>query len=131
MSEYAEHRDLIKRARANTDKHPELAWLITIPTEIGGMRSRFRPLLAKGAPDLVLPVRRMGFGGLWMELKYGKNRPTKEQKECLSFLGEQRYLSAWAVGCDAAWQLTLKYLNSEEISISEKGQYIFAEEGLT
>lgn len=123
MSEYTEHRALITLARKNLDTYPELRWLITIPSEIGGYRARFRPLMAKGAPDLWLPVRRLGFAGLVIELKAGKNKPTKEQKECLAFVEEQRYLACWTTGHSAAWELVQKYLDEGEILITEKKEY--------
>lgn len=44
-----------------------------------------------GIPDLTLCVPRNGFHGLYIEMKYGKNKPSKEQTEVLTFLQQQDY----------------------------------------
>lgn len=44
-----------------------------------------------GVPDLCLPVPMNGFAGLYIEMKYGKNKPTDHQKEWIKALKEQGY----------------------------------------
>jgi hypothetical protein len=71
---------------------PECA-LLAIPN--GGQR---HPAVAaklraegvrKGICDLVLPVARQGFHSLWVEMKFGKNKPTKEQAEFIRWQQEE------------------------------------------
>ena len=34
-----------------------------------------------GVPDLCVPVAKKGYHGLYIEMKYGKNKPTEAQEE--------------------------------------------------
>jgi len=45
----------------------------------------------KGIPDLFLPVIRGVYGGMYVEMKYGKNKVTKEQLYWLTLLKKQGY----------------------------------------
>ena len=38
-----------------------------------------------GVPDLELRVSRNGFHALWIELKYGKNKPSEAQREFMAW----------------------------------------------
>ena len=50
--------------------------------------------LRRGFPDLLVPLARGGFHGLFIEMKYGKNKTTKEQKEWLELLSAEGYACA-------------------------------------
>ena len=50
--------------------------------------------LRSGFPDLLVPLARGGFHGLFIEMKYGKNKTTKEQKEWLELLSAEGYACA-------------------------------------
>lgn len=65
----------------------------------------------RGVPDLMLPVARHGFHGLFIELKAKGGRPTKEQLDWLGFLGEQGYMAVVCVGAQAAINTISSYLN--------------------
>ena len=56
--------------------------------------------LRKGFPDLFVTRARGGYHGLFIEMKYGKNKTTKEQKDWLSLLSAEGY--ACAVCYDAS-----------------------------
>ena len=45
----------------------------------------------KGIADLCMPVSRGGFHGLWIEMKYSKNKPTPEQAEFIHWQREEGY----------------------------------------
>lgn len=45
----------------------------------------------RGVPDLTLCVPRNGYHGLYIEMKYGKGKPSAEQHEFLEFLVAQNY----------------------------------------
>jgi len=48
----------------------------------------------RGVPDVFLPVARGGYHGLWIEMKYGKNKTTSNQKWWLNELKDQGYKTA-------------------------------------
>jgi len=44
-----------------------------------------------GVPDVFLPSARGEHHGLYIEMKFGTNKPTKEQKEFIRLLKEENY----------------------------------------
>lgn len=59
--------------------------------------------LAKGFPDLFIPVARSGFHGLFIELKRDRgSKPTAEQKAWIEYLNRAGYRAAVCHGADAA-----------------------------
>jgi hypothetical protein len=66
-------------------KYPMLRWLFAVPN--GGGRSvstaatMKRTGLKAGVLDLILLYPSNGYHGLAIELKYGRNKPTKEQQD--------------------------------------------------
>lgn len=76
-SEHAEQAQVIAWARIAVSRWPELELLFAIPNQgrHGGRRGRFwgarmaEEGLRGGVPDLMLPVARGGFHGLFVELK--------------------------------------------------------------
>ncbi len=88
QSELTEQIKLFEWARQNERFIPELRMLHHIPNE--GKRTNGAVLKAagvrRGMPDVVLPVGRKGYSALYIELKFGDNRPTKEQREIMAAL---------------------------------------------
>lgn len=75
-------------------------YLLAIPN--GGKRSsafegaRLKAEGVKpGVSDLLLPLRRDGFFGLWLELKAPKKRPTPEQHAWLRRMARAGYRAEW------------------------------------
>lgn len=64
-----------------------------------------------GVPDLMLPVAAGGYHGLFIEMKFGRNPPTKEQKEKLAALQEQGYACHVCYGWEAARGVIEDYLS--------------------
>lgn len=94
--EGAEQAAVIKFARGEgTLVHPELALLVHIPN--GGQRQYLTAAILKGQgvqagfPDLFLPVARSGFHGLCIEMKWGKNDLSDNQKAWKLALEHQGY----------------------------------------
>ena len=58
--------------------------------------------LQKGFPDLFVPLPKKGFHGLFIEMKYGRNKPTENQKEWLALLVKNGYACAVCYGADEA-----------------------------
>lgn len=68
-------------------QRPEYAMLFHIPNE----NSHRQPGVRGGVPDLMLAVQRGGFGGLFVELKIGSNKPSGKQRDVIAQLRDQGY----------------------------------------
>lgn len=65
-----------------------------------------------GVLDLLLPLARRGYPGLWIELKRSGNGMSDAQRDWFAFLAGQGYLTVEATGFDAA-QWTLEWYLSQ------------------
>jgi hypothetical protein len=96
------------------EKHPELKLLHHVPN--GGSRNKLeaanlkRQGVKSGVPDICLPVPRNGFHGLYIEMKWGKNKTTAEQKWWLESLRQQGYKTAVCYDADAAIDTICEYV---------------------
>lgn len=122
-SEDAEQEALFDWAALNESTYPQLAYMYHVPN--GGKRDIHTALALKrrgvkpGVPDIVLPVARGGYHGLYIELKVGTNKPTAKQVEFLSYLEEAGYCTALCYGWIDAREtieayLTGRYARKEE-----------------
>ena len=66
--------------------------------------------LKSGVPDICLPVAMGGFHGLYIELKFGKNKTTKSQDDYIGLLKAQGYKTAVCYGAEEAREEILDYL---------------------
>lgn len=98
---------------------PELSLLFAIPNG-----ARVRPSVAlklkaeglkRGVPDMLLPVARGGYHGLFIELKDDEkpSRVSPEQREWLRQLAAQGYAAYVCKGADEAWGALMGYLVGE------------------
>ena len=82
--ETAEQIKLFTWAKTREDIVPELRLMYHVPNEgkrnAGGGQILKAAGLRAGVPDVCLPVARFGFNALYIEMKYGKNKPTAAQK---------------------------------------------------
>lgn len=69
--------------------------------------------MKSGVPDVVLPVASQNFHGLYIEMKYGKNKETTEQKEFMELLRQQGYKTSVCHGFEDAKKEVLVYLQEE------------------
>lgn len=96
------------------NRYPELRLMFHVPN--GGKRnlSEAKRLKAagvkSGVPDLFLPVARGKWFGLFIEMKYGKNTTTKNQKEWIADLTEQGYRVEVCYGWEQASKIIEEYL---------------------
>ena len=118
MSEHEEQMIVIQWAKMMEQEHcPELALLHAIPS--GGHRHKKVGAYMKaegvkrGVPDLMIPIPRQGFNGMYLEMKFGDNKPTIEQREWLVALVEQGYRCDICYDADAAIDTLCDYLNVE------------------
>ena len=108
----------IQWCNLHTNKYPELKFIHHSPN--GGKRNvkeaaRFkREGVKAGFPDLILPVKRGYFSGLFIEIKTEKGRLTKSQKEWKLFLQEQMYRWELCRSLDECIYMVKKYLEKPE-----------------
>ncbi len=113
-SELTEQIKLFNWAESVKDFVPELKMMYHVPNEGKRQQGTGAILkvagLRKGVPDIVLPVARQGYHGLYIELKFGKNKPTREQELYLQALRNAGYQSAVAYGFEQAREIIRHYL---------------------
>ena len=63
-----------------------------------------------GVPDLMIPVARNGYHGLFIEMKTATGRATESQKRWIQRLTEQGYMAVVAKGYDAAMKIFDNYI---------------------
>lgn len=111
-SETTEQIALFNWAKRTESILPELALMYHVSNE--GKRSNGGILkaagLKSGVPDICLPVANNGFHGLYIELKFGKNKATKAQEEYMAMLNAQGYKTAVCYGAEEAGEEILAYL---------------------
>lgn len=82
----------------------------------GGKRNKreaanlVRQGVKSGVPDLMVPVARGGYHGLFVEMKYGRNKTTDKQDEWLALLSEQGYKAVVCNGAQQAIRVISQYL---------------------
>lgn len=85
-------------------------------TPNGGLRNKITAYRLKkmgvlaGVPDMFFPIPRNGKHGLFIEFKYGKNKLTQNQKNCMDVLIESGYQVEIAYSCEQAIQVLNNYL---------------------
>ena len=117
-SEATEQEALITWCRIFENRYPELKMIYHIPN--GGSRNQLEAANLKrqgvkaGVPDLCLPVPKDGYHGLYIEMKYGKNKPTGNQEEWLESLRQYGYKTAVCYGADKARETIKQYIGWRE-----------------
>ncbi len=93
-------------------------YLLAIPN--GGKRSSPREgarLKAEGVKpgvsDLLLPLRRGGFAGLWIEMKAPGKKPTALQRDWLDRMGRAGYFATWRDDWQEAATVIRAYTHGE------------------
>jgi VRR-NUC domain-containing protein len=69
----------------------------------------------RGVPDFFLAIPHKGKAGLWIELKVGDNKPSKEQKEFLARKLERGYEAVCVWGTTAARDVIAAYLKDYKV----------------
>ena len=115
-TEDTEQMQIINYCNSMSAYVPEYAMIYHIPNE--GKRKNGAKLkrigLRKGIPDLCLPVPKIGFHGLYIELKKdASKKASKEQKEWLFKLEQQGYAVSICFGANEAINLITAYMNSD------------------
>lgn len=119
--EAIEQRHLFEWAAFMKSQYPVLEYLYHIPN--GGSRNKIEAANLKkqgvkaGVPDLDLPVARKGYHGLRIELKFGNNDLSDNQRRWLEFLRKQGYATAVCYGWREAASIICRYLDIKESGI--------------
>ena len=114
-SETTEQIKLFNWARVYEDIIPELRLLYHVPNE--GKRSQSGGQILKaaglkaGVPDVCLPVARRSFNSLYVEMKFGKNKPTKSQKDFMGALEKEGAKVAVCYSAEEAREMIRWYLS--------------------
>ena len=120
MTRSAEHETqaaFIEWTAYRLGEYPELEWIFAIPN--GGHRHKAVAGRMKaegvraGVPDLMLPVPRGGYHGLWIEVKIRPNKPTEAQTAWLEFLEGQGYAVSVCFGVEELIETVEWYLELE------------------
>lgn len=117
-SEATEQERVVAWCGWRQQRHPELKLLYHIPN--GGSRNTLEAANLKrqgvkaGVPDLCLPVPQNGFHGLYIEMKWGKNKTTENQDWWLEELRQQGYKTVVCYGADEAIKEIADYLGIED-----------------
>lgn len=112
--EATEQERVINWATFYAKDFPELDLLYHVPN--GGSRNQLEAANLKrqgvkaGVPDLVLPVPRQRFHGLYVEMKWGKNTTTDKQDWWLEQLQQQGYKTAVCWSADEAMDVIAEYM---------------------
>lgn len=113
--EALEQSMLFQWCELQKSKYPVLGLLFAIPN--GGTRHPREAVNLKrqgvkaGVPDMFLPVPNKNYNGLFIELKYGKNKASEKQKQWINELNHQGYYAKVCVGFEEAKNTILEYLN--------------------
>ena len=114
-SETTEQIELFQWAERVKDIVPALALMYHVPNE--GKRTNGEILkaagLKSGVPDVCLPVPSGGFHALYIELKYGRNKTTKEQDAYMELLRQQGNETAVCYSAKDAKRKILNYLEQD------------------
>lgn len=112
--EITEQIKLFTWAKMRENTIPQLRLLYHIPNEGKRTQSGGQILkaagLKSGVPDICLPVSRRGYNALYIELKYGNNKPTKAQVAFMKALQEEGAKVAVCYLAEEARDLILFYL---------------------
>jgi len=119
MSEHSDQVALFAKAKWEERNHPELKNMFAIPN--GGARHKAvasklkREGVKAGVPDIFLAHPKGSYAGLWIEMKYGKNKTIPKQREWLRALSDSGYQTEVCYGVDEAWQVILDYLETKNV----------------
>ena len=95
MTEHQHQVSLFNFLRTMEYEHPVLKWVHAIPN--GGLRHKAiagkmkAEGLKAGVLDIFVPIPRTDYHGQYIEMKFGKNVLTTNQKDFMVFVSDQGY----------------------------------------
>ena len=109
------------REQATVIEYCDLRKIPVFAIPNGGSRNKIEAANLKrqgvkaGVPDLMLPVAKQGYHGLFIEMKVGYNKPTNNQIKWAKILSKNGYLVKTCWSADEAINLITNYIYLEEI----------------
>ena len=110
MTERDDQQALFQWAALAANIDPRLHMLVAIPNGQYRPGQRLEPGTKRGFPDMVLFVPMHQWHGLAIELKYGKNKPTKAQDDWIIRLRVSGYRARVCYGFAEAVNAIEDYL---------------------
>lgn len=126
-SEHSHQTALFAWAALSVGKYPQLKYMFAIPN--GGLRDMRTAVNLKaegvkaGVPDIMLPVATAsaslwdetleGYHGLFIEMKVGKNKTSKEQDEYIEYLRSAGYYCVVCYTWNLARDAIIAYLEGK------------------
>lgn len=137
-SEHNEQCAVIEWCKLQENVWPELRWVFAIPngaklpykkTQRGKRYSREAIWLIKeglkaGVSDLFAPFARNRYHGLFIEMKWGSNKPTESQDQFLKDMAQAGYYSCVCWGADAAIKMLELYLQGRTDKMMEEKENV-------
>jgi len=117
-NESYEQQALFQWSKLSQSKYPELSLLHAIgngnarTSAIQGARMKREGVLA-GVSDIMLPVARNGWHGLYIELKVKGGRLSDSQKWWIAEMFKQKYMAVVCYGWVEAKEVIEKYLEGK------------------
>lgn len=117
MSEHQAQVNLFNWAKLEERKYPKLKKMFAIPN--GGLRNKTvaAKLRAEGVKagvlDILLPVKTASFPGLFIEMKFGKNKLTDNQKVWKKYFEEEGFATAVCYEWYEAKDVIIDYLKTD------------------
>ena len=112
--EAQEQAVVISWCEMQKSKYPELDMIFSIPN--GGYRNKIEAHNLKlqgvksGVPDIMLAYPSKPFAGLFIEMKWGKNKPTKNQEDWIKRLSAVGYRCEVCYSAEEAIAVIKEYL---------------------
>jgi hypothetical protein len=100
--------------------YPQLDYMYAVPN--GGSRNKLEAVNLKrqgvksGVPDICLPLPKGKWHGLYIEMKYGKNTASENQKKYIDYLNSVGYKAVVCYGYEAAKRVVTAYLKGIEVN---------------
>jgi hypothetical protein len=114
-SEHVHQAALFDLLRMKEPEYPFLKFIFAVPNASKRHPSLANYLSAEGMRsgvwDLFVPFQRHGYGGLWIEMKFGKNVLSKNQKEFEAHFKAENYRTEICSSWDRAAKVIENYLD--------------------
>jgi len=103
--------NLINWLRHNMPDVEKLTYHVPLQRKCSPQQGRLlkRMGVKAGFSDLFISVARNGKHGLFIELKVGKNKPSKEQIKFMENVTNQGYQAVWSTGWENARDSIIEY----------------------
>lgn len=115
-------------------RYPPLRWLFAVPNgaKLPYFKSRSGARISRealwlkaeglepGVSDLVLPWPECGYHGVFLEMKYGNNKPTDKQNEFIIDMQAAGYAALACWGADDAIEFLQHYVDGDCVWIKKR-----------